>query len=230
MILFWTFNCFILFLIGIFILSLFTLLVCEKFDLWSSCCWLLTLKCSHSFNQRVSVSMFWLDVKCCFAGSYPQQAVYPQQSTAPVYPPAMQMSPQAPPYTDTPPAYSEVTLSIKSSTITQVILAVLNIQTSLFIVSVYADIPAQICASTSGAWSVASDVLSLPWCSGVHAHAATHACWASGSECPHGLLPHGNRVPAWFNSDGGRWLWCGCSLQCRQQRFHPSEYSQRSVG
>uniref|UniRef100_A0A671VDU9 DAZ-associated protein 2 n=1 Tax=Sparus aurata TaxID=8175 RepID=A0A671VDU9_SPAAU len=41
-------------------------------------------------------------------GSYPQQAVYPQQSTAPVYPPAMQMSPQAPPYTDTPPAYSEI--------------------------------------------------------------------------------------------------------------------------
>lgn len=41
-------------------------------------------------------------------GSYPQQTVYPQQSTAPVYPPAMQMSPQAPPYTDTPPAYSEI--------------------------------------------------------------------------------------------------------------------------
>ncbi|TNM86775.1 hypothetical protein fugu_007005 [Takifugu bimaculatus] len=41
-------------------------------------------------------------------GSYPQQAVYPPQSTAPVYPPAMQMSPQAPPYTDTPPAYSEI--------------------------------------------------------------------------------------------------------------------------
>lgn len=52
-----------------------------------------------------------LKVKCCFAGSYPQQAVYPQQSTAPVYPPAMQMSPQAPPYTDTPPAYSEVTIA-----------------------------------------------------------------------------------------------------------------------
>nr|XP_057907712.1 DAZ-associated protein 2 [Doryrhamphus excisus] len=41
-------------------------------------------------------------------GSYPQQSVYPQQNTAPVYPPAMQMSPQAPPYTDTPPAYSEI--------------------------------------------------------------------------------------------------------------------------
>ncbi|KAF3861088.1 hypothetical protein F7725_001343 [Dissostichus mawsoni] len=41
-------------------------------------------------------------------GSYPQQSVYPQQSTAPGYPPAMQMSPQAPPYTDTPPAYSEI--------------------------------------------------------------------------------------------------------------------------
>ncbi|XP_058498600.1 DAZ-associated protein 2 [Solea solea] len=41
-------------------------------------------------------------------GSYPQQSVYPQQSSAPVYPPAMQMSPQAPPYTDTPPAYSEI--------------------------------------------------------------------------------------------------------------------------
>lgn len=49
-----------------------------------------------------------LKVKCCSAGSYPQQAVYPQQSSAPVYPPAMQMSPQAPPYTDTPPAYSEI--------------------------------------------------------------------------------------------------------------------------
>lgn len=51
----------------------------------------------------------FLKVKCCFSGSYPQQSVYPQQSTAPVYPSAMQMSPQAPPYTDTPPAYSEVT-------------------------------------------------------------------------------------------------------------------------
>lgn len=49
------------------------------------------------------------NVKSFIAGSYPQQAVYPQQSSAPVYPPAMQMSPQAPPYTDTPPAYSEVT-------------------------------------------------------------------------------------------------------------------------
>lgn len=46
-----------------------------------------------------------------FPGSYPQQGVYPPQSTAPVYPPAMQMSPQAPPYTDTPPAYSEVTVA-----------------------------------------------------------------------------------------------------------------------
>ncbi|CDQ65689.1 DAZ-associated protein 2-like [Oncorhynchus nerka] len=41
-------------------------------------------------------------------GSYPQQAVYPQQSSAPIYPPAMQVSPQAPPYTDAPPAYSEI--------------------------------------------------------------------------------------------------------------------------
>lgn len=42
-------------------------------------------------------------------GSYPQQAVYPQQSTAPIYPPAMQVQPtQAPPYSDAPPAYSEV--------------------------------------------------------------------------------------------------------------------------
>ncbi|KAM6976424.1 DAZ-associated protein 2 [Aplochiton taeniatus] len=41
-------------------------------------------------------------------GPYPQQAVYPQQNTAPIYPPAMQMSPQAPPYTDAPPAYSEI--------------------------------------------------------------------------------------------------------------------------
>lgn len=50
-------------------------------------------------------------MKCCFAGSYPQQSVYSQQSTAPVYNPAMQMSPQAPPYTDTPPAYSEVNIA-----------------------------------------------------------------------------------------------------------------------
>ncbi|XP_028850676.1 DAZ-associated protein 2 [Denticeps clupeoides] len=40
--------------------------------------------------------------------SYPQQGVYPQQSTAPVYPPAMQVPPQAPPYSDAPPAYSEI--------------------------------------------------------------------------------------------------------------------------
>lgn len=40
-------------------------------------------------------------------GSYPQQNVYPQQSSAPIYPP-MQVSPQAPPYTDAPPAYSEI--------------------------------------------------------------------------------------------------------------------------
>ena len=43
-----------------------------------------------------------------FSGSYPQQALYPQQNSAPIYPPAMQVSPQAPPYTDAPPAYSEV--------------------------------------------------------------------------------------------------------------------------
>lgn len=54
-----------------------------------------------------------------FAGSYPQQAVYSQQSTAPVYSPAMQMSPQAPPYTDTPPAYSEVTIALNNPTIKQ---------------------------------------------------------------------------------------------------------------
>ncbi|KAI7793830.1 DAZ-associated protein 2 [Triplophysa rosa] len=41
-------------------------------------------------------------------GSYPQQAVYPQQSTAPVYPPAMQVQPQVSPYPDAPPPYSEV--------------------------------------------------------------------------------------------------------------------------
>uniref|UniRef100_A0A672MGG5 DAZ-associated protein 2 n=1 Tax=Sinocyclocheilus grahami TaxID=75366 RepID=A0A672MGG5_SINGR len=40
-------------------------------------------------------------------GSYPQ-AVYPQQSTAPVYPPAMQVPPQVSPYADAPPPYSEV--------------------------------------------------------------------------------------------------------------------------
>lgn len=36
----------------------------------------------------------------------------------------MQMSPQAPPYTDTPPAYSEVTIAFKWHMITQLILAV----------------------------------------------------------------------------------------------------------
>lgn len=66
---------------------------------------------THSTWDFCRVKCF--KVKCCFAGSYPQQAVYPQQSTAPVYPPAMQMSPQAPPYTDTPPAYSEVTIAFK---------------------------------------------------------------------------------------------------------------------
>lgn len=97
------------------------------------------------------------------------------------------------------------------------------------LICVSADIPAQICASTSGAWSVASDVLSLPWCSGVHAHAATYVCWASGPECPHGLLPHGSSLPPWFNSDGGRWIWCWCSLHSRQQCFHPSEYPSGSM-
>jgi len=41
-------------------------------------------------------------------GSYPQQAVYPQQSSAPMYPPAMQVPATAPPYSDAPPAYSEI--------------------------------------------------------------------------------------------------------------------------
>ncbi|KAJ8370079.1 hypothetical protein SKAU_G00101070 [Synaphobranchus kaupii] len=39
--------------------------------------------------------------------SYPAQAVYPQQANAALYPQAMQASPQAPPYTDAPPSYSE---------------------------------------------------------------------------------------------------------------------------
>ncbi len=99
----------------------------------------------------------------------------------------------------------------------------------VFSISVSADIPAQICASTSGAWSGASDVLSIPWYSGVHAHAAAHACWASGPECPHGLLSHGSRVPHWFNSDGGGGLWCWCSLHSRQRCFHPSEYPPSSM-
>lgn len=60
-------------------------------------------------SEFCSFLILSFNVKSFIAGSYPQQAVYPQQSTAPVYPPAMQMSPQAPPYTDTPPAYSEVT-------------------------------------------------------------------------------------------------------------------------
>lgn len=70
----------------------------------------------------------------------------------------------------------------------------------------FADIPAQICASASGAWPVASDVLPLPWGSGVHAHAATHVCGPGGSECTHGLLSHGSRVPCRLHSDGGRRL------------------------
>lgn len=45
---------------------------------------------------------------CCVSGSYPQQSPYPQQAAAPLYPPAMQVSPQAPPYSDAPPSYSEV--------------------------------------------------------------------------------------------------------------------------
>ncbi|KAG5838188.1 DAZ-associated protein 2 [Anguilla rostrata] len=40
--------------------------------------------------------------------SYPAQAVYPQQTNAALYPPGMQASPQAPPYTDSPPSYSEI--------------------------------------------------------------------------------------------------------------------------
>lgn len=42
-------------------------------------------------------------------GAYPQQAVYSTQSTAPIYPPTMQVPAQAPPYSDAPPAYNEVT-------------------------------------------------------------------------------------------------------------------------
>lgn len=99
----------------------------------------------------------------------------------------------------------------------------------LFFSSDSADIPAQICASTSGAWSGASDVLSLPWCSDVHAHAATNVCWACGPKCPHGLLSDGSRVPPWLNSDGGQRLWCWCSLHSRQQCFHPSEYPPAEI-
>lgn len=113
----------------------------------------------------------------------------------------MQMSPQAPPYTDTPPAYSEVGDHMSILFNRKHFDTCLN----LFYLCA-ADIPAQIRASTSGAWSDASDVLSLPWCSGVHAHAATHVSWAGGSECPHGLLSHGTYVPPWFNSDGGQRL------------------------
>lgn len=92
-----------------------------------------------------------------------------------------------------------------------------------------ADIPAQICASTSGAWSDASDVLSLPWCSGVYAHAASHGCWTSGTKCPHGLLSHGGHVSAWLNSNGGQWLRRRRSFHRRQQRFHPSEFRPSSM-
>lgn len=137
------------------------------------------------------------------------------------------MSPQAPPYTDTPPAYSEVNVAFESHSTIQVTLT-LTTRNNLKPVSASADIPAQICASTSGAWSGASDVIPLPWCSGVHAHAASYACWAGGPECPHGLLPHGSCVPAWLNSDSGWRLWCWSSLLGRQQRFHSSECPPRS--
>ncbi|KAJ8409193.1 hypothetical protein AAFF_G00242140 [Aldrovandia affinis] len=40
--------------------------------------------------------------------SYPAQAVYPQQTNAALYPQAMQPSPQAPPYAEAPPSYSEI--------------------------------------------------------------------------------------------------------------------------
>ncbi|XP_036387999.1 DAZ-associated protein 2-like [Megalops cyprinoides] len=39
---------------------------------------------------------------------YPQQTAYPQQATAPLYPTTAQVSPQAPPYSDSPPTYSEI--------------------------------------------------------------------------------------------------------------------------
>lgn len=99
----------------------------------------------------------------------------------------------------------------------------------LLSVSLCADIPAQICASTSGAWSGAADVLSLPWPSGVHAHAATHAGGSGGPECPHGLLPHGSRLPPWINHDGGQRLRRRRSLHSRQQRLHPRECLRQNV-
>ncbi|XP_048873568.1 DAZ-associated protein 2 [Brienomyrus brachyistius] len=40
--------------------------------------------------------------------SYPQQAVYPPQPGTALYPPGMQVSPQAPPYSEAPPSYSEI--------------------------------------------------------------------------------------------------------------------------
>uniref|UniRef100_W5MBI6 DAZ-associated protein 2 n=1 Tax=Lepisosteus oculatus TaxID=7918 RepID=W5MBI6_LEPOC len=45
----------------------------------------------------------------CVSGSYPQQQAYPpQQTSAAIYPPGMQVPSQAPPYSDAPPAYSEI--------------------------------------------------------------------------------------------------------------------------
>lgn len=44
----------------------------------------------------------------CFPGQYPTQPTYPVQPPGnPVYPQTLHL-PQAPPYTDAPPAYSEV--------------------------------------------------------------------------------------------------------------------------
>ncbi|XP_036389189.1 DAZ-associated protein 2 [Megalops cyprinoides] len=40
--------------------------------------------------------------------AYPAQAVYPPQTNPALYPTAMQVSPQAPPYADAPPSYSEI--------------------------------------------------------------------------------------------------------------------------
>lgn len=46
----------------------------------------------------------------CLPGQYPTQPTYPVQPPGnPVYPQTLHL-PQAPPYTDAPPAYSEVLL------------------------------------------------------------------------------------------------------------------------
>lgn len=151
----------------------------------------------------------------CITGSYPQQTVYPQQSSAPIYPPAMQVSPQAPPYTDAPPAYSEVTICNWNKRViyfceeysqsyqykhTDRLSLTLPLSSSFHYSK---DLSAQVCAPISG-WPATANV-SVPWHSDVHATAPVHGCWTNGPQRPHGVLPHGSHVSPWLHcASGGR--------------------------